>query len=163
MDQITNASDLIPEAVNPANLDLSAGAAVAKIAALQSFADMISSPAQQMFDLASRFASEVISLDPGVLAVVRAAESGTAEDFVDYCCDLVLTITPKLRHNVEVVKNYGQGMSILPRASQVLRPPVAKVAAAIQQMADGFERMEDWERRITATGRSRPKLPDMDE
>ncbi|HEU5428761.1 MAG TPA: toll/interleukin-1 receptor domain-containing protein [Actinocrinis sp.] len=146
------------------NLDFSSGAASAKVAALRRYAESLEQPVRDILNLASEFASEAIRLDPDVLTLVRAAEqSNPAADFVEYSCELILAITPRLRQNVGVIRDYIGAMSRLASASRVLRPPVATAVTAMQQITDGFERIAEWERRIGDTGREAPDLPGLDD
>ncbi|WP_280697437.1 toll/interleukin-1 receptor domain-containing protein [Kitasatospora sp. GP82] len=164
MEEMAAASEEIADQAQAGNLDLTSGAAVAKLAVLRRYAEIISGPSQQIFDLASVFASEAIELDPGVLVIVRNAEqTEPATDFVEYACELILTIIPRLRQNVDVIKRYGESMSRIAGLSKVMHPPVAKVTAAMQRITDGMERLEEWQRRVSATGRVRPKLPGLDD
>lgn len=149
------------------SLDLSAGAATAKQAVLRRYAEEISAPTQDMLDCASEFAAEVIGINPGILTLIRAAENADedhpAEDFVDFACDLILVLSKRIRHNIETVRAYSMNMSLLSKGSRVLRPPVATVGAAIQRANDGFELLEEWERRIRASGREMPHIPGFDD
>lgn len=162
--RITALTESIEDSLKAENLDMTAGAATARIKILQRYSDTIMPIADEILDIASRFASDVISQDPGILGLIRAAEDANpAEDFVEFACKIILTITPRLRQNVKVIGNFSEAMSVFLKGSRVLYPPTMKVSTATKRLADGFQRIEEWERRIEDTGRERPHLPGLDD
>lgn len=164
MDGIADEAKTARDEVKLERLDLRAGLATARVAALQRHADRIMPKAHEILELASRFSTETVRLDPNILTFIRSAEEGRpVGDLADFACDLILAIVPRLRQNITVIRSQVEEMSsAYSQASRVLHPPVTMVETAMRRVADGFGRMEEWEQRLKALGRQPPDIPDLD-
>lgn len=165
IDEMADASRAVAEDLNLERLDLQSGAGVAKLAVLRRYADLLSEPTSTFAANAGGFADEVHRLDPEALAVIGVAEGGDGpqEDLVEYACEIVLVITPRLRQNFRVIKRDEESIGRLAGVSQVMRPAIGRVTEGMARITEAFGRVEEWERRILATGRARPHLPGLDD
>jgi TIR domain len=161
MGEIADGAVTMADELQPERLDLRAGVATARVAALQRYADTIMPKTLEILELASQFSAEAIELDPHLLIFIRAVEAGgPIGDLVDFACDLILLIAPRLRQNITVITSQVEAMSsAYSRASRVLRPSVTAVETAMRRVADGFGRVEEWEQRLLAAGREKPDIP----
>jgi hypothetical protein len=138
------------------------GAAITRRAILRRYADEIMKPAREILALGSAFADDVVQLDPNILTLVRSVERNpsTAEDFVDYCCALVLSAAERLRHSAAALHEHGRVVQELAELSEILDDPVNDVAVGVRRTIDGVALISEWDRRIRATGREVPEIED---
>ncbi|HYS37499.1 MAG TPA: hypothetical protein VEO01_17935 [Pseudonocardiaceae bacterium] len=131
--------------------DSTNGIAVGRLTLLRTYADEMTKPAQDMLRLGNLFASEVIQLDPDILALIHNAETTEPEDFVGDGCSLILAITQRLQHDADMIRIYSKKTERIAELSEILDDPVNDVATGVQRLLDGTSLINEWETRIRAT------------
>ena len=116
----------------------------------------LSGPADEFLDLSSRYASELVTVDAGMLTLIRmvSADADDLED-KDGICELferVKEFAAISRENYGRMRDFSGTMEQTASFSREVRAPIRKIQAGLQRIMDGQSVIDEWERQIEASG-----------
>jgi hypothetical protein len=122
-----------------------------RILSLRRYAQAIAPIADEMAELGKQYATDLVEIDPAMLALVRAAyeepevaASEEAQTFFSSLRALCAAADGAVAGNQTLVDSIAQTAKM----SREVRPPLARVTGALQAMIDGQALLREWVRSI---------------
>jgi hypothetical protein len=113
-------------------------------------------PASRYLHLATSYASELVTVDAGMLTLIRTASGGLEDEAEkESACELfgaIKDFAGLSRENYESMQAFSSGMDDTAALSREVRPPIRKLQAGVQRVMDGQAVIDEWERQIDASG-----------
>jgi uncharacterized protein YukE len=113
-------------------------------------------PATRFVELATTWASELVTVDAGMLTIIRRAAAGIDDNEERASiCELfraVKQFADLSRQNYESMQGFSGTVAETAAMSREIRPPIRKLQAGLQRMMDGQAVIDEWERQIDASG-----------
>ncbi|MDF5756188.1 hypothetical protein [Spongiactinospora sp. TRM90649] len=118
---------------------------------MRKFATQIDPIADRLMAIANRYADQIVTINPAVLAAIRELQEGsgasTAEEratFIRTMSDLAQNMYPVVRGMDELVQNINRSKNV----SRDLSRPLNKLTRALSSLQDGYVLIEQWTRPV---------------
>jgi hypothetical protein len=133
-------------------LDAAGKGFAGRLVAARQLSQRLSSPAQEILELGTRYASELAAVDAGILTLIR---SGQEQDLSDEdrsaLCDLfaqIKEVAVVSRANTDQMRELVSILEDTSGLSRELRPPLKKMGDGLRRVADGQAIIDEWVRQI---------------
>lgn len=127
-----------------------------RIVVARELASQLSDPARRMVELSERYVSQLVAVDPGVRALIRAASEGNrSPEELDAACELFRAVRVLVSESLNAassLKDLADTLAGNARMSRDLRPVLREIRSGLQGAMDGKSIIQEWERQINATG-----------
>jgi hypothetical protein len=120
-------------------------------------------PASRFVDLATTYASELVTVDAGMLTLIRASAGVEDDEERVSLCELFASVRAFAtisRDNYGSMQEFAKLMDATAGLSREVRPPIKKLKADLQRLMDGQAVIDEWERQIDASGLDCGAVPD---
>ncbi|MFF2116267.1 toll/interleukin-1 receptor domain-containing protein [Kitasatospora sp. NPDC058184] len=132
--------------------DAHGGGFAGRLAAAHHLKDSLEDPISRYVELSSKYSTELVAIDPGILAIIRlASEGGLAGDDAQTVRDffaVILGLVEASRETFPKLEQLLESVKIPAQQSSVLRSSLNKLQSAIRQVIDGREIIDEWGRLI---------------
>lgn len=132
-------------------LDRRGDTASARLAIVRRFARRLQEPAEELLELGRRYAADLVDIDPGILAILRLAESQPDEagspDVLASLASIKLLVTQS-RAAVESLAAFVEQLRSQRSLSRELRRPFSQMEEGLSGVLDGQAVLDEWGRRI---------------
>ncbi|WP_415936276.1 toll/interleukin-1 receptor domain-containing protein [Streptomyces sp. 039-1] len=132
--------------------DARGGGFAGRLRVSHQLAERISEPVERFHTLGIQYSTELVKVDPGILALIREAsrQEISAEDrqMVDEFFLQVKGAVAASRANNSALHEFSESVGSLKGLSKAMRPLAEKMEFAVQQVLDGQAIMDEWERLI---------------
>lgn len=147
--------EIMKEAVRRAERADAAGKGFAgRVAAAQYIGTNIAEPAEEFYELASRYGSELMAIDAGVLTFVRMVQEGSIsneeQDAAAEAFNTVRELVETSRTTAMSIDEFVATLDEMSRFSKHLREPVTRLQEGLRMVRDGQSVMDEWIQRIDA-------------
>jgi len=108
-------------------------------------------PADKLVQLGNSYASELVRIDPGILAMLRALEQDPTQLNDEGITELLNSIqgfAALSRNNAQSTRELSDTYSGIADISRVLRGPVRKIKQGLRGVLDGQSIIDEWDERI---------------
>ncbi len=125
-----------------------------RLAAARNYAKAIEEPANRVLELGTKYASELVAVDPGVLTMIRLAGEQTSAEDKAAACDVFTSVrglAAASAENVESLRTLSATIEETAKYSRDIRAPLAKVQSGLQRVMDGQSIMDEWVRQMDAS------------
>jgi hypothetical protein len=131
--------------------DQRGGGFAGRLTVAQRLASALEEPAERLLQLGSSYASELVQIDPAILALIRAVEEdpsqASSEDAAELF-DSIQGLAAASRETAEAMAVLSQALSQTATLSRVLRRPVRKIQEGLRGILDGQSVIDEWDERI---------------
>jgi hypothetical protein len=125
-----------------------------RLVATEQMAREIAAPAERIQELGHRYAAALVTLDPGILTALDAAEDPevasdpSRDEFLNVIQDLTAAADPALGELSNLVESLRQAAGW----SRSLRRPLGQMRTGLQGVLDGKGIIDEWGRRAAEVG-----------
>jgi TIR domain len=124
-----------------------------RIVALRQLAQELEPLTTRILEAGTDYASEVVTIDPGILTLIRAAETETVgnDEALETYCELVESIEEAAQGTRELATSVEEaidGLRSLQGLSRDIRPPLKKMEDGLRGIVDAQAVIEEWVRVI---------------
>ncbi len=127
-----------------------------RLAVIREMKQRLDGPVDKYADLSSKYASELVAIDPAFIAVIRqVADGGLTEGDLSAAREFFRVIKGLVESSQQVfpmLEEFSESVKMPAQQSSDLRPLMKKLQLAIQQVIDGRTIIEEWGRLIDETG-----------
>jgi hypothetical protein len=151
--EITKALDEINElsqarAAELANADQAGKGFAGRLRVMRGLANDLEEPASRVSQLGTRYASELVNIDSGVLTLIRLGEEDQLDDeTVEALCELFETIrvvAATSRESATTLSELSQTLHETGKFSRDLRAPLGKIQDGLRNVRDGQAIIAEW-------------------
>jgi hypothetical protein len=132
--------------------DNSGGGASGKLRVILEFARQLANPAQEIYDLGTKFGVEISDINAGIMTLLNMAESEaiSEEDApqVESFFEVLIGLAEQSEQAREMLAGFAQTIQDMPNASRALRNPYRLISDGIQRMMDGLSLIESWRPKV---------------
>jgi hypothetical protein len=127
-----------------------------RLVATRELANAIADPADRALELGTSYASSLVDVDAGMLALIRQIEAGPETDEERRAaCELFAQISQlaaNSRETVEQLSTFSDLVDGATNLSRELRAPFRQIQNGVQRIMDGQAVIDEWVRLIDASG-----------
>lgn len=136
--------------------DAQGGGFAGRLHASHQLAERITEPVDRFYELGNQYSAELVTVDPGILALIREAprQAATGEDLgtiQEFFSNVKSAVTAS-RANLPALRGFADSVSALKGLSKAMRPLAVKMESAVRQVMDGQAILDEWERLIDESG-----------
>ena len=122
-----------------------------RLAVARRFAASLEEPANNLLELGNAYASELVQVDPAILALIRAMEEDPSQAQTEEAGQLLNAIQEFAvisRENAEASRELSETFGETAAMSQTIRRPIRKIQQGLQGIRDGQSIIDEWDNRI---------------
>ncbi|MFJ4676238.1 toll/interleukin-1 receptor domain-containing protein [Kitasatospora sp. NPDC088783] len=127
-----------------------------RLAVVRQMKQRLETPVIRYASLSSKYASELVAIDPAFIAVIRqVADGGLAESDLSAAREffgVIKGLVESSRQVYPMLEEFSDSVKVPAQQSSDLRPLMKKLGSSIQQVIDGRTIIEEWGRLIDETG-----------
>lgn len=135
--------------------DARGGGFAGRLRVSHNLAERMTPTVDRMYELGDQYAAELVSVDPGVLTLIRELPKQilTPEEEISVAdfFSTVETIVASSRVNVAAAQGFHDGVGELAALSKAMRPVIRKIQAATRKVMDCQSILEEWSRLLDAS------------
>jgi hypothetical protein len=152
LDRLTTEMETLGEVADVWNprLERAAGQGSPKLLfAIREFSKAIDGPAERIEALGKQWASDLLTIDPAMLSVIRLAETGRwDQDDAPPLFDSIIEMAAAAREGLGQIRSMTETFSDLETLSRDLRKPLRRMREGLQNLLDGQAVIDEWARRV---------------
>jgi hypothetical protein len=128
-----------------------------RVAVANRLAARLEEPSERMALLAQDYSSQLLAVNPGVLAMLRQLPDPTSDDEVEKAAgaefsQAIRGAVEAARSNAEPLGEFIAGLDAVASMSRALRAPIGRIRASLRAMQDGQAILDEWGRIIDEAG-----------
>jgi TIR domain len=131
--------------------DAKGGGFAGRLVVARRLAAALEEPADKLVQLGNSYASELVTIDPGILATIRTIEEDPAQlkdkDTTEFL-DSIQGFAAISRRNAEATRELSDTYTGVGDVSRVLRGPIRKIRQGLRGVLDGQSIIDEWDERI---------------
>lgn len=120
------------------------------------YAAAVTEPAEEILELGSRYAADLVEIDPAIRTLIRHAEEEEPEgEELDSVCELFASMQYLVRESrsaVESLEELIASMRPVEKMTKIVRAPHATIRKGLRNVTDGQAVLEEWDRLIREAG-----------
>ncbi|MBV7701009.1 toll/interleukin-1 receptor domain-containing protein [Streptomyces sp. TRM70350] len=136
-----------------ARSDARGGGFAGRLRIMNELSKDLKDPVDRMSQLGNDYSATIVTIDPGVLGLIRMVEEEgvTAENAeqVGNFFTVIRTAGAQNRFMVESVQEFANTLTDTSNLSKSMRPVIKKMRASLQHFMDGKAVWDEWDRRIS--------------
>ncbi|WP_160159599.1 toll/interleukin-1 receptor domain-containing protein [Streptomyces sp. 3213.3] len=128
------------------------GGFAGRLRVIHELTNSLREPVGKLTELGNQYSAELVTVDPGVLGIIRLVESQGISDSdradTEEFFGTVKTLAQQSQQSMANVQAFSDTLPQIAGLSKSMRPLLRQMRSALQQVTDGQAVLDEWERRI---------------